>query len=133
MIVRCLANQRESLPEEYLGPDYNPPSPLPLTIGKDYVVFGVTGWHGGIWYYVADDYQLDWPIWYPAVLFKVVDGRIPSDWRFAQQGEGANSAVYLTFPEWADDWYFYDRLTDGNRKEVHIYREYRKRLEQGLG
>jgi hypothetical protein len=35
----------------------------------------------------------------------------------------------IAFPEWVDDQYFYDKLTDGDPKTVQIFNNYRKMFE----
>jgi hypothetical protein len=101
-------------------------------VGQTYAVIGLTGFNGGIWYYVADDHELDYPVWYPSPLFEVVDGHLSPIWKAGEHGHGANRTVYLAFPEWADDWYFYDRLTDGDEQARRVYRKYKALFEQGL-
>ncbi len=43
MKIRCIANTGESLPENYIDParGYTKKVELPLTIGKEYVVYAI--------------------------------------------------------------------------------------------
>jgi hypothetical protein len=41
----------------------------------------------------------------------------------------AHRVFILSFPEWVNDEYFYDKLTDGNPTEVQIFNRYKKILE----
>jgi hypothetical protein len=85
-------------------------------------VYAVTSFLGGFWYYLLDDDQLGYPVWYPAPVFDVVDGQVPSNWELGHHdvGGGRFFAV-LSFPEWARDRFFYERLVDGDPAAVSTF------------
>src|SRR5206468_3499631 len=49
--------------------------------GDVYLVFGIAIWRG-VFHYLLTLAPGDSPSWYPALLFRVVDGRLPSGWSF---------------------------------------------------
>jgi hypothetical protein len=132
MIVRCIANTGESLPSVNIAPraGYERSTEFPLTVGHAYVVFALTVFLGTAWYYVMDDDDLAWPTWMPSSLFEIEDGTVPSNWvvgyfRFSQDDQ----RPMLSFPEWATDHGFYERLVDGEAEAVEIFERRRAELE----
>lgn len=133
MIVRCLSNTCETLPatsrDSALG--INADTEFPITIGRSYEVFAMTVLLGIAWYYVLDEHGHDWPTWTPAPLFDVVDGTLPRSWRVGYfRFEGEDQYPILSFPEWATDHRFYERLVDGDADAVRIFNERRKEIEE---
>ena len=115
MIVRCTANSGAALPEANLDPrrGYDRTTEFPLTLGRDYTFFAITVFLGTAWYYVLDDDWLDWPTWSPSALFDVVDGAIPASWIIGYfRASAENQYPIISFPEWAQDHQFYERLVD---------------------
>ena len=84
MKIRCVANTGASLPEHYLDPSggYTKDLKFGLTIGKEYVVYAFYERQGQVWYYIADDQYMYYPMQNPAPLFEVVDDRLSKYWRF---------------------------------------------------
>lgn len=86
---------------------------------------------GGLWYYVLDDDDLDWPVWYPAELFEIVDGAIPSDWRVGTRAtEQSGLRLILSFPEWVNQPSYYEKLVDGQPSAVVAF-EAQRRFHEG--
>ena len=100
-------------------------------VGSEYVVYALTFYLGYPWYYITDEHQLYYPVWYPAPLFRVTDNRLSSYWHFEYDpGKSSDlSHVIVAFKEWALDAYYYDRLTDGNEEDVVIFRNYKKLMD----
>jgi hypothetical protein len=118
MLVRCVSNSGADLPEisrdSRMGIDAS--TEFALTVGRDYVVFAVTNYLATIWYYVMDDDDLPYPVWKPAPLIEMVDGRVPDHWVLAQyrnRSDGGHRFL-LSFPEWAENWHYYELLVGGN-------------------
>ena len=99
-----------------------------VTLGKEYVAYAVGFLDGQVWYFIENDDadSLQYPSREPAQLFSVVSGSIPRCWEFAFTPDHGDHQALVTFPEWTRDRFFYDRLSDGNRREVEIF-ERRKR------
>ncbi|MBO9521876.1 MAG: hypothetical protein J7518_10090 [Nocardioidaceae bacterium] len=133
MIVRCISNTGESLPatSRDSSQGVNSDTEFPVTIGRSYPVFAVTVFLGTAWYYVLDDDAHDWPTWIPAPLFDVVDGALPESWRVGYFRFGVEDQYpILSFPEWASDHAFYERLVGRDPEAVRIFAMRRTEVEQ---
>lgn len=133
MIVCCLSNTGEILPvtSRDSARGFNADTEFPVTIGRSYDVFAMTIFLGIAWYYVLNDDGHDWPTWAPAPLFGVLDGTLPRSWvvgyfRFAN----GDQYPILSFPEWATDHAFYERLVDGDEAAVRIFQQRRQEIEE---
>lgn len=132
MIVRCIANSGSALPEANIDPrrGYDESTEFPLTIDRAYTVFALTVFLGSAWYYVLDDDGNDWPTWAPSALFDVLDGAIPSSWIVGySRASVENQFPLISFPEWATDATFYERLVDGDPRAVEIFASRRQEIE----
>lgn len=134
MIVRCVEKVADSLPPTAYDSSRGITSEteFPLTPGRTYPVFGITVLLGLTWYYVLDDDDLDWPTWAPAPLFEVVDGRIPPSWQYGYFTFGRDDQFpMISFPEWASDHHFYERLVDGEPEALATFDQRRREVEGG--
>lgn len=131
MIVRCKFNVvgdsfPSSLREDWAKHNFE--RHFPLTVGARYGVYAITVRHGIPWYYIDTDDRLRWPTWYPASIFDVVDGSFPASWRYGYYFLDADTQFPIfSFPEWANDRFFYERLVDDELEALEIYQ--RRRLE----
>ena len=121
MKIRCIANTGASLPENYLDPygDFTKELEFQLTIGKEYVVYAFYERQGQVWYYIADDDYMYYPMQNPAPLFEVVDNRLSKYWRFDLK---PNGLLRVAFSQWFTVPYFYDKLTDQEPAEVDLFK-----------
>lgn len=143
MKVKCISNTGKDLPEKAL--DREPYGTLKkdknftgITIGRTYIVYGFAIRVDLAWYYICDDgYKkgdyMPFPLWYPSPFFEIVDRRLSKYWEFdSRPGERCESlsGVIVAFPEWANDPFYYDRLTDGFQPEVALFRKYKKLIDE---
>ena len=128
MRIRCIANTGTFLSETYLDPAVGrtQETEFQLTIGKEYTVYALYQWQGSIWYYICDDQYTYYPQQNPAPLFEVVDNRLSSYWRFKVY---PNGLLKLAFSEWLSDQFFYDKLTDGEQREVLIFEKVKELMD----
>ena len=128
MRIRCIANTGTFLSETYLDPAVGrtKETEFQLTIGKEYTVYALYQWQGSIWYYICDDQYTYYPQQNPAPLFEVVDNRLSSYWRFKVY---PNGLLKLAFSEWLSDQFFYDKLTDGEQREVLIFEKVKELMD----
>lgn len=132
MIVSCTTSIADSLPPSAYDSrqGVNPDTEYPVTPGRSYAVFGITVNLGLTWYYILDDDDLDWPVWAPAPLFEVIDGCLPSSWQFGYHWFTRDSQFPLiSFPEWANDHLFYERLVDGEPGALATFAQRRLEIE----
>lgn len=132
MIAKCRANTGRSLPSASRDPKrgLTATTEFPLTIGRSYPVYAVTVFLGITWFYVLDDDELSWPIWMPALLFDVTDGSLPDTWEFGhfRHADGGETPI-LSFPEWASDLHYYERLVDGDPDATATFERRRSEVE----
>lgn len=128
MKIRCIANSGSFFPENYLDPKrgYTKDIQLPLTIGKEYVVYAFSERQEKIWYYICDDNEMYYPIRTPAPLFEIVDDRVSQYWRVKFY---PNGLLRFAFKEWVNDDNFYDRLTDMEEEEVLIFERVKELMD----
>ncbi|HAT15744.1 MAG TPA: hypothetical protein DCS91_21185 [Microcoleaceae bacterium UBA11344] len=128
MRIRCIANNGEHLPENYIDParGYTKKVELPLTVGKEYVVYAIRAWQGVVWYYICDDNYSYYPMQTPAPLFEVVDSRVSKYWRVMPY---PNGVLRIAFEQWFTDPYFYDKLTDQEEAEVEIFDQVKELMD----
>lgn len=135
MIVRCRSNIGADLPATCLDPraGVGKDTIFPLTPGRLYIVYAFTVYLSHIWYYIINDDNLSWPVWAPAPLFDVADGRIPSGWKYGYfRFDSGDQYPLVSFPEWADDYAFYERLVEGGAAEREVFERWRRELEQQM-
>lgn len=124
MKVRCVSNSGSFLPKECLDPrwGYSSETEFPLTTGRVYVVYAMTTQLAHLWYYVLDDNQLPYPVWQPSPLFDVVDGSLPGDWLINHhRSDNAGFYPLISYPAWANDGFYYERLVDGEPEAVQLF------------
>jgi hypothetical protein len=129
MFVECIANRTSLL-------DNWPPAATPLEellkVGKIYEVFGL--YLEGNAYEILIDEVDSHTTEFPSFLFKVIDNRLSSFFvlgesrkRFSDKGE-VKSLPFISFPEWANDITYFDRLIDGDKEAQEIFNKYKKLL-----
>lgn len=125
MRVTCVASSGASLPESCLDERRGiaRDTEFPLTVGAVYVVHAITVWNGHCWYYVFDDNRLRYPVWQLAPLFEISEPSLPRDWIFGyvRIEPGDEGFPLISFPEWALDHFYYERLVDGDATAVATF------------
>ncbi|HVX00127.1 MAG TPA: hypothetical protein VHA52_06820 [Candidatus Babeliaceae bacterium] len=131
MKIKCIEDTGKSLPEDLFEPGsgYNKQTRFYLELEKLYTVYGMTTNLGYVWYYICDENFTDYPRWHPPQLFEVADNRISQYWIFSfERGYSRNttSSNWL-YPEWSIDPYdYYDKLSDGCKKQVETFFFYKE-------
>jgi hypothetical protein len=130
--IRCLSNLGKDLPigcrDSLSG--FHEDTKFPLQLNKEYQVYGFTIFLGHVWYYLSDEHFTYYPRWNPSPLFEVTDGRLSKYWVFGYDREIAGGGrMIVAFPEWANDPYYYDALSDGEKDAVEIFLKYKKLMD----
>jgi hypothetical protein len=137
MLAVCVANRLNDLNAapadlEVLKYSLGTWARFPLTLGKEYLVYGVSFRDSIPWYYVCDDNFIYYPALWSSLLFKLVDGTPSRFWRF-NPGICSNDGliVYprLVLPNWAISDDYYDRLTDGDEITVAEFRRFKQLMD----
>lgn len=129
MRVRCIANDVDKLPNSMVkkrlaesinreGADEN------LVVDSIYIVLAVDRWgDGGIRVYLHTVEESDYPYPYPIEMFEVIDSSVPKGWCMVFGQQPLMMGIKrLSFPEWANDDSFYERLVDGDEAAIAIYK-----------
>lgn len=103
---------------------------LELDLGREYVVYAVEMMYGLDWVYVLPQGQ-DIPLRYPAAAFSVADGSIPGEWIYEIRQEDGQSRSLLSYPAWAGDRSYYERLLDRESSALSVFLLERVRLAKG--
>jgi len=137
MLAKCVENKLSNLNAvpadlELLNYSLGSWKHFPLTIGKEYLVYGVSFRGSKPWYYACDDNFTYYPALWSSLLFKLVDGTPSRFWRF-NPGICSNAGliVYprLVLPNWAKSDDYYDRLTDGDENTVADFRRFKQLMD----
>ena len=137
MKVKATGNSGSKLPSVMLDPDWGltKESSFPLVVGKEYVVFAIAAVKDVFWYYVLDEHDLPYPIWYPSPLFDVSDGSIPPHWVANYSPHPTRpdrvGSSFVAFEAWATDPTFYESLVDGDSDAVVAFQDERSLLTDG--
>ena len=107
MKVICTGNSGESLPARYWGHSYTQATRFDLVVGPEYVVYAICLFRDSLSYLLVGEGRR--PAWYPAELFQVTNGEMPSMWQYAFLGfESQLNAIWgydelVNVPEYFDD------------------------------
>lgn len=133
MLVKCIYNKGKDLPLDAQVPrsGFGPDCDFRLILDKMYIVYGMTVYSDYIWYYIGDEYYSYYPAWNPSPLFEVIDGRLSKYWvhNFWHGKNKHTSHTLIAYPEWANEPYYYDQLTDGEEREVEIFESYKALMD----
>jgi len=130
MRVKCIVNALEQLADTGVkarlansihldGPDEN------LVIGNTYEVLALDrADDGGLRVYLHSVERGDHPYPYPLEMFNIEDSTFPENWviGFAQNQYGS-TMKRISFPEWASDDRFFEKLVDGDQITLGQYRK----------
>ncbi|MDA3798971.1 MAG: hypothetical protein PF692_07815 [Kiritimatiellae bacterium] len=66
----------------------------------------------------------DYPQPYPIEFFKIIEDTIPSGWIITFDTSSEQTTIKrITFSEWANDDYFYEKLIDDDEESINIYKK----------
>ncbi len=96
-----------------------------LDIGSEYNVYGMIVYHGQLSYYICDRVHTRFPVAIPLHHFEIINSNLSRYWIFGII-EGVEKFPLWTFPEWINEPYFFDGLTDQEEREVSIFKAYKE-------
>lgn len=97
---------------------------VPLTLGREYVVCAIAFASSDVHYFIVDDDALPWPMSYCASAFEIIDAQISETWSFGLTPMNPDYHALLSFQEWVQDTYFYDRLTNGEADSIRSFKRF---------
>jgi hypothetical protein len=128
MRVKCIGNRGNLLPSGQKDPQIGitDASTWDVQAGGLYDVFGITLFRGYTYYYVLEEGREDAPSMVPALLFEIVDHRLPADWAYNQFNLGTtpDRFSFLLGPRiWIDEPMFLENLIDGEAEAESVFRQ----------
>jgi hypothetical protein len=110
-------------------------SEMEITKGKTYVVLAISKYLDTIFYYILSDEPKDYPLAFPSNLFEITDYRFSKCWNTSliefEQVEDIKirDNEIISFNEWVlEGDKFYEKLLEGEKKEVRIFNLYRDEM-----
>jgi hypothetical protein len=99
--------------------------------GNEYIVYSVGILYDFVWYCILDEDRTFYPMWNPEMLFEITDKRLSRYWVFSLDNGKDKKDPFLSFPEWANNPYFYEELLDGDSSDSNaiIFRKYKELMD----
>lgn len=103
MKVQCIYQKDAPLLPELLAIGYAPEVVIDVVRGQVFTVYSICQWKGMIHYLIING-DIDRPVWFPAVLFDVVDSSLPDNWHHAYWGNRMNAPATAVwgYPEMSE-------------------------------
>jgi hypothetical protein len=98
-----------------------------VTIGKEYVVYGVHSDLGCIWYFISDDSESPYPVSDLAVYFDTKDPAVSRTWEFHYEADGG----FALWPSsWFRDQHYIERVVEGEREYVADFKRIKEEIDK---
>lgn len=134
MKVSCIKNSLKSIPSNvYEGlQGYSVETEFSeLEIGQQFVVYGINTFKKYPWYLIKVE-GLAYPMYYPAHLFKIIDGRLSKHWIVQEGQDDYDNEVQILeigFKELVENKFFYGELIEDNSANNAIFNKYKALLD----
>lgn len=128
MKVRCITNRFSEIPG-YVYSDlhsYSSETILPIDIGQESIVYAIMTIKGYAWFMVDVDGIPD-PMFYPADIFKVIDGKLSRYWIIGEGTDVYNNGLKnhtIGFKALVENEYLYGEYLEGYRDAVKVFCHY---------
>jgi hypothetical protein len=136
MKVKCIERIASSLPEKIKSNYSIGDNEFSLKISKEYLVYALSEFYQNIWYCIFDEQSTFYPMWTPSQFFELNDNHLSRHWIFSLKKDVSNikessedRRLFLGIPEWASELGFYDKLTEGEEREVAIFKAYKALMD----
>ncbi len=128
MKVKCLNNRGHALPASYFSYGYTPQSEFDIVVGQTYTVYAMFLSKEGLSYLIDPEADVR-PNWYPAILFEILDKRLPRSWQFSFTPQDAEYGVLATwgYEEVANSEAHFNGLADRDTGALRVF--FRRRTE----
>lgn len=130
MKLKCIENKSDRI-REVIGHEISQIETYPLIIGKEYTVYAIEENKNQIWFCICDESYFLYPMWRPYPLFEIVDNKLSRYWIFALDSSTEKATPIISFPEWANDPYFYGELVEGGPIDPNAvcFKKYRELMD----
>lgn len=134
MIVRCISNTGQGLIKVTTDFGYTVDTKFDFEIGSIYTVYGISSIEGR-WGYLFSKKTDEWPGWWPAELFEVIDKYLLpifySDIRLRENyKEGENIFAIFGYKEMVFDLWHYDKLNDRHHDVLEIFFKRKSEIDE---
>ena len=119
MKVRCIKSSGADLSPADIAAGHYTSSTFYVSVGGEYVVYGVAFDKGAISYLIEDD--TGYIRWYPASLFEITSDRVSRLWRFSSVASAKGYEAQMSFAELVQNLDFFTRLVDGEKAAEDIF------------
>jgi len=128
--VRCINNDKSVLPSAIYKKYSDNLDDKALISRKEYIVYALAHFEESLWYCIfAEDFNF-FPIYKHFCFFEISDPKISRFWIFDLYLEkSTNFEIYVSFPEWIKEEYFYANLVDGKKREQRIFDRYKELMD----
>ncbi|UTR15006.1 phosphoribosylaminoimidazole synthetase [Salipaludibacillus sp. LMS25] len=133
MKVRCLSNNGRGLTKKALSIGNSIETQYSLENDKIYTVYGINVWDEVMHYLVLGKDE-NFPSWYPAELFEVVENVLPYEWYFNYYGEDSVTGVLAIwgYKELVLDTNHYIELIEREKNELNIFLKRKQEIDEFL-
>jgi hypothetical protein len=118
MIVKCVTSNPADLSEEHYSIGYTIETRFDVSAENEYVVYAMCIWENVLMYLIYDDCNL--PNWYPIALFSVINGSLPSEWKFTYK-PGKYAEITWGYAEVNEQENHYTNLIERDKKALDIF------------
>ena len=136
MEIKCISTEAAHLSKSYGEGSRTIPSTIeiPLTVDQTYRVYALMFRDSQVWYCICDDDYAKadggyYPMFWPAPFFEILDPSVSKYWHFTLTPEMKSHIAILAFPEWVEDKFFYDKLTDLEPEAIEIFQGYKDKMD----
>lgn len=125
MIVRCISNTGQDLAKETTIVSYSPETKFNFEIGSIYTVYGICSIEN-TWDYLFSKGPEEWPVWWPADLFEVIDNYLPpifySEIRLRENYKGEKNVLAIFgYKEMVMNIMHHDNLNNRDSEALKIF------------
>lgn len=97
-----------------------------LNAGQVFDVYGILLATSGIWVFILEDSNDDYPKHYPLSFFDIINADIPENWISGNVNNfnfrTRKVISFLTHPVWANDNSFYEGLVNGDQNTIELFK-----------
>lgn len=121
MKIKCLGNDGLALPDRFYEMGYTSETVFDIVVGETHSVYGMCYFKGVLEYLIVDSKSV--PSWYPAVLFQIVDGTLPSCWHFGTSQDQDEVNAVWGYQELVESAEHFDELSEGKESARVVFRK----------
>jgi hypothetical protein len=124
-------NPKGNIPKEMLDIGYFPTSELHLSGETIYTVYGIMIWKNVLHYLIIPTDEL-LPSWIPAMLFEIVDQRLPFEWyfRYLYEDDPTGLKIEVGYKELIHDETHFVDLIERDKKAIRIFLDRKREIDE---